>query len=162
MIERVRGLSLGGFMDQNIWQPLDIPRPASASPSVPTSVPSKRTCPSLALTAFSTKPASLLPKDTPTDHGGAGGYTSTRDFIKVLATCVHSDPSLPAASAAKAQEMRSSMYAAAEATGSPMAIPAPARFELGARRHADPRIRDRRAASGQFLVGWAAEPQLGG
>ncbi|KAI1373876.1 putative D-aminoacylase, partial [Hypoxylon crocopeplum] len=146
MVERVTGLSLGGFMDQNIWQPLGMTSTSFRLLERP-DIHARQADLSIRGTdgLLSPHPEPFFPQDTPTDHGGGGVYTCPQDFVKVLAACTTSDPklltpasydllcepSLPAKSAAKFQEMRTVMYAAAdaaaEAMGTPMAIPAPAR-----------------------------------
>ncbi|KAI2629950.1 putative D-aminoacylase [Hypoxylon sp. NC1633] len=147
LVERATGLSLGDFMDKNIWKPLGmtstsfriLERPDISARQADLSV-------RVADGVLSPHAKPFFPVDMPTDHGGAGVYSCPRDFIKVLATCAASDPkllspasydllcepSLPAESAAKFQATRSATYAmadaAAEKAGTPMAIPAPSRM----------------------------------
>ncbi|OIW30087.1 putative D-aminoacylase, partial [Coniochaeta ligniaria NRRL 30616] len=178
MIERVTGLSLGGFMDQNIWQPLGMTSTSFRLAERPDIRALKADMSQRgADDTLQPSPVPFFPEDAPTDHGGAGVFTCTRDFIKVLAACVDGDPklltpaswdllcepSLPAASAAKFQEMRTAMYAAADAAAeaagsSRMAIPAPARLSwaLGGMLALEDVPGGRRAGS----ISWGGLPNL--
>jgi CubicO group peptidase (beta-lactamase class C family) len=177
MVERVTGLSLGDFMDQNIWQPLGMTSTSFRLAERPDIRARKADLAERGADGgVLPHPTPFFPEDTPTDHGGAGVFTCTQDFVKVLAACVDSDPkllspagydllcepSLSAASTTKLQEIRSAMYLAADAalesTGSRMAIPAPQRmsFALGGMLTLDDVPGGRRAGS----ISWGGLPNL--
>lgn len=142
LVERATGLSLGDFMDKNIWKPLGITgasfrildRPDIRDRQAQMSI---RTADG----KLSPYPKAYFPENTSVDHGGGGVFTNPRDLFKILIACVDSDPklltsesykllcepSLSAPSAAAFTAIRTQAFetanAAAEKRGNPMQIP---------------------------------------
>ncbi|KAL1898908.1 hypothetical protein Sste5346_003319 [Sporothrix stenoceras] len=153
MVERASGLTLGEFMDKNIWKPLGITgatfrileRPDIRDRQAEMTI---RTTDADGKAAVGPHPKPYFPEKTSADHGGGGVFTNPRDFFKVLVACVDSspilltpasyellcEPSLSEASAAAFQAFRTASAeaasAAAEKRGTPMAIPAAKRLNV--------------------------------